>query len=361
MAIRQRNETAHRVLIVAADAGLRDAAVQALDGAGWGTPHVVMDDAALLAAVVDDRFGYQRVFLQDSSARLDTSLLDALAEASPQAIITVLSPDARPGEIRGMLDEEPSLARLRYGGGGLRPDGLMLRYQPIICLRTGRLLMVEALARWASEPVALTPVNFIPAMERMGLGKALAGAVARMAARDVSRLRPAIGVSVNLGVAEFCAGDVVGWLGRQLRRTRMPRPQMAIELTETSPVIDRTRLRRSLRRLRAAGHDVMMDDYIMNDPRRALLRLPFSGVKLDRALVQQMPTSARVRQEIRALARLGLTITAEGVSSPPLWRGLRHLGVARVQGFLVARPLPIAALPAWARKWRAAQPLKARP
>ena len=358
----QRNETAQRALIVAADADLRNAALSALDAAGWATPHVVGDDASLLAAVVDDQFGFQRVLLQDSSARLDTSLLDALAEASPQAIISVLAPGAQPREIRALLEEAPTLARLHGGAAGaLRPDGLLLRYQPIICLRTGRLLLVEALARWASEPVALTPVNFIPAMERMGLGKALAAAVARMAARDVAPLRPPIGVSVNLSVAEFSARDVVAWLGRQLRRTRMPRARMAIELTETSPVIDRSLLGRSLRRLRAAGHDVMMDDYVMGDPRRQLLRLPFSGVKLDRSLVQQVPTSARVRQEVRALAGMGLTLTAEGVSSPQLWRSLRHLGVARVQGFHVARPLPIAALPAWARKWKAAQPRKARP
>jgi EAL domain-containing protein (putative c-di-GMP-specific phosphodiesterase class I) len=352
-----------RVLVVAADERLRTAALDALASAGWGTAHVVRDDAALLAAVVNDHRGFQHFLLQDSSAALDASLLDALAEASPNAIITVLPPGAEAGEIRAILDEGPAHARQAGASVGVRPDGLLLRYQPIICLHSGRVVMVEALARWASEPVPLTPGNFIPAMERLGLGKALAGAVARMAARDVARLalRPQLGVSINLSVAEFTAPGVVGWLGRQLRRARLPRARLAIELTETSPVIDRARLATSLRRLRRAGHDVMLDDFVLGDTRRSLLRLPFSGVKLDRSLVQQLPVAARARNEVRALARQGLTLTAEGVSSPELWRGLRHLGIARVQGFLVARPLPISALSAWARKWRAAQPRKARP
>lgn len=358
------HETGPRVLLVAADARLRAAALDALAQAGWHASHVVPDSAALLAAVVNDHRGYQRFLLQDASAALDTSLLDALAEASPHAIISVLPSDADVSTIQALLAQAPAVAGLRGDDGGeLRPDGLMLRYQPIICLRSGRMVMVEALARWASEPVALTPGNFIPAMERMGLGKALAGAVARMSARDIAglRLRPEIGVSVNLSVAEFSAAGVVGWLGRQLSQARLPRRRLAIELTETSPVVDRARLGRSLRQLRAAGHDVMLDDYVLDDPRHALLRLPFSGVKLDRSLVQQLPHAARARQAVRALARSSLTLTAEGVSSPNVWRGLRHLGVSRVQGFLVARPLPIAALPAWARKWRAAQPRKARP
>lgn len=353
-----------RAVVVATDPALRAAAQAALQALGWCASLIVEDEASLLAAVVNDKGGFQRLLLQNASLRLDYPLLDALAEASPQAVISMLPLRADTAMIRDILAKVPPLATLQ---GSLivtlRPGGLMLRYQPIVCLKTNRLVMVEALARWASEPVALTPVNFVPAMERMGLGPALAGAVIRMATQDLARLRlrPSIGVSVNLSVAEFSRQDVVSWIGRELRRSRLPRTRLAIELTETSPVVDRGRLRRSLRRLRRAGHDVMIDDFIMDDVRRPLLRLPFSGVKLDRSLVQKLPWSARARHLVRSVSRMGLTVTAEGVSSPHMWRGLRHLGVARVQGFWVARPLPITALPAWTQKWRAVQPRKARP
>jgi EAL domain-containing protein (putative c-di-GMP-specific phosphodiesterase class I) len=75
-------------------------------------------------------------------------------------------------------------------------------------------------------------------------------------------------------------------------------------------------------------------------------------VKLDRSLVQSLPRSARAREQVRKLARRGLCLTAEGVSSPALFRLLKDLGVQRAQGFLVGRPLPIEALPAWNDRWR---------
>jgi EAL domain-containing protein (putative c-di-GMP-specific phosphodiesterase class I) len=191
-------------------------------------------------------------------------------------------------------------------------------------------------------------------MEQMGLSRLLAAAVTRIAARDLSRMpgRLPIPVSVNLPVPEMEKRDVVAWLGQQLRRSRLPRRRLMVELTETAPVKDRTRLGRSLRRLNAAGHGVMLDDFLLDDPRQNLLNLPFASVKLDRSLVQSLPRSARAREQVRKLARRGLCLTAEGVSSPALFRLLRDLGVQRAQGFLVGRPLPIEALPAWNDRWR---------
>lgn len=345
-----------RVFLVATDRGLLQTATAALASQGCLHPAVADTNSALLAAVVGSQAGFTHLLLQDPPEGLDPSLLDALAEASPQAAITLLPAAAGEGDVLASLRQGSTVVRGTDQTGPLQLDGLLLRYQPIVCVRTGRLLLVEALARWAGHPVALTPINFIPAMERMGLGHALAGAVTRIAARDIVRQRPDIAVSVNLAVADFCRPDVVAWLGRELRVSGMQRRRLCIELTETSPVTDVSRVNRSLRRLRAAGHDVAMDDFIMDDVRRGLLRLPFSGIKLDRSLVQQIPGSGRVRHQVRSLARKGLTLTAEGVAGPALWRMMRDLGVQRVQGFWVARPLPVSALPAWRRQWRAARP-----
>jgi EAL domain-containing protein (putative c-di-GMP-specific phosphodiesterase class I) len=127
----------------------------------------------------------------------------------------VLPRQADTATIRSILAEAPLLACAPAGVP--RPGGLMLRYQPVVCLRTRRIVMVEALARWASDPVALPPVNFVPAMERMGLGQALATAVTRIATQDLARLRlrPVIAVSVNLGVAEGLAPGLgrLAWAG----------------------------------------------------------------------------------------------------------------------------------------------------
>ncbi len=360
-----------RVLVIGCDEGLIEAAriaAAALDGP---PPVILRTQNEVLRAVVTNLSGFRHLILEDGELPIDQSLVDAMAEASPAAVISLLTPEAALSEggafLRGLLDGTRVMAhdasrasrnssRLQ---AGLQGNSLLLRYQPIIHVRTRRLALVEALARWRSEPVALTPVNFIPAMEQMGLSRPLAAAVTRIAAWDMSRLpaRLDIPVSVNLPAPELDKRDVVAWLGQQLRRSRFPRRRLMIELTETAPVRDLSRMARTLRRLRAAGHGVLMDDYLLDDPRQRLLRLDFAGIKLDRSLVLSLPKSARARNQVLSMARRGLVMTAEGVSSPALLRALRVLGVARAQGFLMGRPLPVAALPAWNQRWRSAEGL----
>lgn len=359
---------AGRIAVVARDPRLADAVRAAARAAGVEAPTVLMGQAALLGAVLQGMGGFAHLFFQERMTGVESTLLDALAEASPGATILPLPAHAPPAEldalIRAALTGGPPAPPTPRGGGlaGMArelegADGLLLRYQPIVRVRDRRLVMVEALARWRGDPVALGPGSFVPALERAGLARRLAAAVARIAASDLMRAGAPAGlvVSVNLPVDELEKRDTLSWIADQLRAARMPRHRLAIELTETSPVRDFARLGRSVRRLRARGHQVLIDDFEMDDRRRRLLRLPFSGVKLDKAFVQGLATSARARQQVRRLARQGLSMTAEGVSTAAIWRSLRHLGVERAQGFWLARPLPLAALPAWVDHWRAAR------
>jgi EAL domain-containing protein (putative c-di-GMP-specific phosphodiesterase class I) len=131
---------------------------------------------------------------------------------------------------------------------------------------------------------------------------------------------------------------------------------MALELTETTPALDRPALRRALLRLRGAGHRVLLDDVALGDGREALHALPFSGLKLDRSLVEALPRQGHVRREVHCLVRRaearGQVVIAEGVSGRRLWSAVQALGVGFAQGFGVGRPLPAAALPSWAASWR---------
>lgn len=350
------------VAVVARDPALLAAILAATEAAGFDAPLILSDEAALLDAVLSGAGGFGQIILETGPGGPDPSLFEAMAEASPNANVLPLGPEAAAGSLaRALLtgDAPPAPAEGPPGGDG-RPHGqggLLLRYQPIVRLRDRRLVMVEALARWRGPLVALGPGSFVPALERAGLGRQLAGAVARIAARDMMRAGAPrrLVVSVNLPLEVLEKRDTLSWIAEQLRAARLPRQRMAIELTETSPVRDFMRLGRSVRRLRASGHQVLIDDFEMDDQRRRLLRLPFSGVKLDRGFVERLATCARARQQVRRLAREGLCLTAEGVSSAAIWRSLRHLGVERAQGYWLARPLPFAALPAWAARWRASQ------
>jgi EAL domain-containing protein (putative c-di-GMP-specific phosphodiesterase class I) len=93
-------------------------------------------------------------------------------------------------------------------------------------------------------------------------------------------------------------------------------------------------------------------------PRLApLLDLPFTSLKLDKDVVQQVVASQNARRflaDVVAQANAhGLTVVAEGVETSEIWDQMRELGADEVQGFLVARPLPVAAVPVWWNAWAA--------
>jgi EAL domain-containing protein (putative c-di-GMP-specific phosphodiesterase class I) len=351
--------------LLARDPALITAASSAISALGGAPPLVLRTPGELLDAVLRGTGDLAHILLEPGPPRHDPSLIEALAEAAPDAALAVLPPRGTAeavveARVRTLLTRHPQADAPPTEAlePGLESGRLVLRYQPIVALRDRRLVMVEALARWRSDPLALGADHFVPEMERAGLGRLLAAAVTRIAARDLLAYAPnaRIAVSVNLPVEAFERGDPTGWIAAQLRGARLPRRRLAIELTETSPVRDLARLRRSLHRLRTAGHEVLIDDFQLDDHRRRLLTLPFTGVKLDRALVERLPHDPHARHQVRALARSGLTLTAEGVASHALWRGLRNLGIARAQGFWLSRPLPAALLAAWARRWQGVQP-----
>ena len=349
-----------RVALLARDAALIAAVARAVAGRGGPEPLVLRTPAEILDAVLRGDGAFGQVLVQDGLPAAAPDLLGALVEASPEAALTLLPACATDAAIGVLLAEAPRPASPATAAlaSGLRGGALLLRYQPVVSLANRRLVMVEALARWQADPFTLGAGSFVPEMERVGLGRALAAAVTRLAAAELRQGAPRMGVSfsVNLPVEEFERADTPARIAALLREARMPPQRLAIELTETSPVRDLARLRRSLSRFRRAGHEVLVDDFQLDDPRRRLLRLPFSGVKLDKDLVTSLAASARARQQVRRLARAGLVLTAEGVASRAVWRGLRRLGVARAQGFWIARPLPAMLLAPWAQRWRGAQP-----
>ena len=241
---------------------------------------------------------------------------------------------------------------------GMTNGEVSVHYQPVVRVADRRPVMVEALARWHRPPVAVPPDRFVPLAERTGLARALSELVAKRAAAEVAPLWQALRlrVSVNLPLEQLQAPDLVAWLQRAARAGGLRPGQLALELTETTAVRDRSTLRRALLRLRAGGFRVLLDDLILHDERDWLLDLPFGAFKLDRSLVERLPAEAQARQRVRSLVQradaAGQRVVAEGISDPRLWAVVRGLGVHHAQGYLIGRPMPAAALTGWCRRWR---------
>jgi len=249
------------------------------------------------------------------------------------------------------------LAELR---AALRGAMIETRYQPIIRIADRRPVGVEALARLNHpERGTLLPDRFVPQIEGAGLAAELTGLVSERAFADLAGpflsgrdLR----MSVNFPLDVLLEPAALDRLEEQRMAAGLSAGRIVVELTESRPVDDFPMLRRSLERLRGLGYGAAIDDVGPAVPRLApLLDLPFTSLKLDKDLVEQVGTSAEVRRflaETIAEAKVrGLTVVAEGVETDAIWNRMCDLGADEVQGFLAARPLPVGAVPIWWDAW----------
>jgi EAL domain-containing protein (putative c-di-GMP-specific phosphodiesterase class I) len=239
------------------------------------------------------------------------------------------------------------------------------RYQPIIRIADRRPVGLEALARLNHpERGTLLPDRFVPQIEDAGLAAELTSLVSTRAFADLAGpflMERGLWMSVNFPLDVLLQPASIDRLEEQRIFAGLSASHIVVELTESRPVDDIPMLRRSLERLRGLGYGAAIDDVGPAVPRLApLLDLPFTSLKLDKDLVQQVNESAEIRTFladtiVQAKAR-GLTVVAEGVETGAIWDQMRDLGADEVQGFLAARPLPVAAVPIWWDAWMG-QPL----
>jgi EAL domain-containing protein (putative c-di-GMP-specific phosphodiesterase class I) len=234
------------------------------------------------------------------------------------------------------------------------------RYQPIVRIADRRPVGLEALVRLNHpEKGTVLPDRFIPQIEDAGLAAELTSLVSARAFADLAGCflsGRGLRMSLNFPLDVLLNTAALDRLEAQRLAAGIAADRIIIELTESRPVEDFSTLRRSLERLRRLGYGAAIDDVGPAVPRLApLLELPFTSLKLDKDLVHQVLDSAEVRTFLAAtIAQAkahGLTVVAEGVETDLIWKQMRDLGADEIQGFLAARPLPVAAVPIWWDAW----------
>ena len=233
---------------------------------------------------------------------------------------------------------------------------LLLFYQPIVDVASGRALNTEALLRWRHPARGLMmPDHFMPAVERSGLIRsvfafALSSALTQCAAwrRDGLDLR----VAVNLSVRNLLDPGLVDVVTEAIQRSGITASRLSLEITESMLMVDPERALKSLTRLRNMGISLSIDDFGTGYSSLAYLqRLPVYAVKVDQSFIRDMGVDVSSRAIVGATIdlahRLGLKVIAEGVETQAAYDELRAMGCDAAQGYLVARPLPPIALAKW--------------
>ena len=245
----------------------------------------------------------------------------------------------------------------------LENDELALHYQPQIDIRSGKIVGVEALARWQSPDLGLVaPGEFIPLAEESDLILSLGEWALRTACAQ-QRLWQAGGLgearmAVNVSSRQVRKGGFAETVERVLQDTGLDPSTLELEITESAFLGDERNAVETLRQLRSMGLRLALDDFGTGYSSLShLTRFPIDTLKIDGSFVGQMdedPHANAVVAAVIAMAkRLHLTVIAEGVETAAQEESLREEGCHLVQGFLRSRPVEAAVAEELLRRSRA--------
>jgi diguanylate cyclase (GGDEF)-like protein len=237
---------------------------------------------------------------------------------------------------------------------GLEHGELRVVYQPVVELAGGTVTAVEALVRWQHpQRGLLDPVDFIPVAEDSGLIGALGDWVLAAACRDGAvwqqrfpRADPLL-VCVNASARQLANAAFPARVADAMDRHGLAPGSLALEITESVLMEEAHAPVTVLASLREYGLRLMLDDFGTGYSSLAYLkRFPLDVLKIDRSFVAGLgrdeEDSAIVAAIVQMARTLGLTVVAEGVERPEQLERLRELDCDRVQGRLIAEPMPAA-------------------
>ena len=250
-----------------------------------------------------------------------------------------------------LLEKEGDLRRaLAYNA--VRPY-----FQPIVDLRSGRMVSMEALARWERADGSIaTAGDFIEFAEQSGALASIDAIVLPSACRIAHHLMASTGiplhVSVNVSATSLTRTDIVADVLAALRSSGLPPESLKLEITETAIMDNADEALRVLTKLRSLNLGILVDDFGTGYSSLSYLRrLPISGLKIDRSFVAPIATDAQalaIVNAVVALAKtLALEVTAEGVETDAQLALLLSAGVDYAQGYYFSKAIPPEDLPAY--------------
>ena len=223
-------------------------------------------------------------------------------------------------------------------------DAVVLHFQPQIAVSSGKVLGVEALARWDG---AAGPEDLFNRAAASNLSERLSRAVQRKALRLAGQWTGALArlrLSINLLAEDLERPGYERWLLDEIAAAGLAPERVTAEITESSLVADRPAAAARLAQLRAAGVRIAVDDFGTGYASLAYLTsLPLDTLKIDRGLIADIVGGSRDRIVVKAMIRLarelGLQVVVEGVEDPAQLQLLEEWGCDLYQGFLGAKAL----------------------
>jgi diguanylate cyclase (GGDEF)-like protein len=268
----------------------------------------------------------------------DADLAMYRAKSDGRGMYRVFDPEMdAAAQARRQLETE---MRIGFGRGDF-----YLVYQPLVNLQTRQVTGFEALMRWRhGERGDISPVEFIPVAEEIGLINQLGDWGLRQACMDAMRWPQDIRVSVNLSPVQFSKGNLVSTVMNALAASGLAPSRLELEITESVLLEKSERNLKVLMGLRLLGVRISMDDFGTGYSSLGYLRhFRFDKIKIDQSFIRDLmknPDNLAIVKAITSLGiSLGIATTAEGVETEEQVRCLNLEGCTEVQGYIYSRPV----------------------
>jgi diguanylate cyclase (GGDEF)-like protein len=227
---------------------------------------------------------------------------------------------------------------------------LHLNYQPIVCLRTGKIASLEALVRWQHSSLGLIPPErFIPVSEETGLIIPLGDWVLSAACDQLALWRQQfcgslpLTISVNLSGIQLSNPELLATIDQLLQSLELPGENLKLEITESTLMKNASAVTETLEQLKARNISLCIDDFGIGYSSLSYLGyLPIDTVKIDRSFIAQEDSQKNfdiVMAIVNLAHNLGLDVIAEGIETETQLNLLRNLGCQYGQGYLFSEPL----------------------
>jgi EAL domain-containing protein (putative c-di-GMP-specific phosphodiesterase class I) len=218
-------------------------------------------------------------------------------------------------------------------------------YQPIINLNDNTITSFEALIRWHHpERGMISPAEFIPLSEEIGLIVPLGEWIVRKACFDAAKWPEDVKLAVNLSPVQLTNPNLVSVVVNALAASGLAPNRLELEITEAVLMRNTEVTIATLHRLRDLGVHISMDDFGTGYSSLSYLRsFPFDKIKIDRSFIKGLGDGKESAAIVRAVAGLAqslhMTTTAEGVETEQQMEHVRSLGCTEMQGFLFSPPI----------------------
>ena len=229
----------------------------------------------------------------------------------------------------------------------LEKGQLRLVYQPCVDSSSEAVTGFEALIRWDHpERGPVSPVEFIPLAEELGLINEIGEWVLRTACAEAAKWPAPISVAVNLSPIQFKSPALPTMVRMVLSDTDLPAKRLELEITEGVFLSNDDHVHDMIDSLKAIGLKLALDDFGTGYSSLSYLqRVPFDKIKIDRSFVSgasdpESRNAALIRAMVSLASDLKMQTTAEGVETQEELALVRNLGCSLVQGYFFGKPIP---------------------